>query len=340
MKIFTLTVLLAAGLLAFGVARARPESQATPTASAPRTAAYTAPKTLASVALETGLVKWGRDLDAALAQSEATGKPVLVLFQEVPGCSGCQDFGRTVLSDPLLVEAIETEFLPVVVYNNRSSGSDPQLMKRFNEPAWNYQVIRFLNAQGKDILPRQDRVWTLGPVADRMAQALKKAQRPVPRYLESISLDNNETQHKTAAFAMYCYWTGEYRLGGLEGVASTEAGWFDGHEVTRVRYDPKLLSLDTLAQTARAADCGDKLYTPEGTQVQAMPSGTLGAGYRLAKASDQKKQLARWPEIHKVPGLNATQLTKINALAPGSRDAARSWLSPRQNAFLDRSAAR
>ncbi len=342
MKTLPLVALLTAGLLALGVARAWSESTrgAAANTSLPPLPSYTPPNAIAASATEIGQVRWGRDLDAALAQSDASGKPVLVLFQEVPGCAGCQDFGREVLSDPLLVEAIETEFLPVVVYNNRSSGPDPALMKRFQEPAWNYQVIRFLNAEGHDILPRQDRVWTLGGVAQRMTQALTKAQRPVPRYLESVAMVHNQGQQKTAAFAMYCYWTGEYELGGLDGVVSTEAGWFDGHEVTRVRYDPSRLPLDTLAQKAAAAKCGDKLYTPEGTRVQGMPSGTLGRGYRLASESDQKRQLSRWPEIHQVPGLNAAQLTKINAMAPSSREIARTWLSPRQNALLDRISAR
>ncbi len=34
---------------------------------------------------EVGNVNWGRDFDAALQMSAASGKPVLVLFQEVPG---------------------------------------------------------------------------------------------------------------------------------------------------------------------------------------------------------------------------------------------------------------
>ena len=34
---------------------------------------------------ELGLVHWKRDFDAALAESKSGGKPVLVLFQEVPG---------------------------------------------------------------------------------------------------------------------------------------------------------------------------------------------------------------------------------------------------------------
>jgi hypothetical protein len=35
--------------------------------------------------IELGRVNWGRDLDVAKTRSRETGKPVLVLFQEVPG---------------------------------------------------------------------------------------------------------------------------------------------------------------------------------------------------------------------------------------------------------------
>ncbi|MDF1712176.1 MAG: hypothetical protein P1U90_08045 [Akkermansiaceae bacterium] len=38
-----------------------------------------------SQAVELGTVKWSRDLDATLAASKKSGKPVLLLFQEVPG---------------------------------------------------------------------------------------------------------------------------------------------------------------------------------------------------------------------------------------------------------------
>ncbi|MDJ0803309.1 MAG: hypothetical protein QNI89_09415 [Desulfobacterales bacterium] len=35
--------------------------------------------------VEVGTVQWGRNFDAALKMSAESGKPVLVLFQEVPG---------------------------------------------------------------------------------------------------------------------------------------------------------------------------------------------------------------------------------------------------------------
>ena len=137
--------------------------------------------------IEAGNVRWGRDLDAALENSAKTGKPVLVLFQEIPGCSGVQKFGREVLTNPSLVEAIENEFLPVLVYNNRKGGMDEKHLKRFQEPAWNYQVIRFLNAEGRDVIPRKDRIWTTSGVASRMVEALIATNRGVPEYLKALA---------------------------------------------------------------------------------------------------------------------------------------------------------
>ena len=66
--------------------------------------------------IEVGDVQWGRDLESALKNSADTAKPVLVLFKEIPGCSGKRKFGREVLTQPSLVEAIENEFHPVPDY--------------------------------------------------------------------------------------------------------------------------------------------------------------------------------------------------------------------------------
>ena len=59
---------------------------------------------------------------------------------------------------PLLVEAIEDQFVPLLVYNNQES--DSALLKSFGEPAWNNPVLRFLDHQGRDLIPRKDGVWT------------------------------------------------------------------------------------------------------------------------------------------------------------------------------------
>lgn len=136
--------------------------------------------------VEVGKVAWGRDLQAALRAGERSGKPVFALFQEVPGCMGCKQFGRDVLSDPLIVRAIETEFTPLLIHNN-GSGADAEVVQRYGEPAWNYQVVRFLDAQGRDIIPRKDHVWEAAPLAERMIATLEKAGRTAPEYLKAVA---------------------------------------------------------------------------------------------------------------------------------------------------------
>ncbi|MDJ0808944.1 MAG: hypothetical protein QNJ48_15470 [Desulfobacterales bacterium] len=91
------------------------------------------------------------------------------------------------LTNPQLVKAIEEEFIPMLVYNNRSGGMDRELLERYGEPTWNFQVIRFLDAEGEDIIPRKDRVWTTSGVARRMVKTLRVVKRPVPDYLENLA---------------------------------------------------------------------------------------------------------------------------------------------------------
>ena len=128
-----------------------------------------------------------------------------------------------------MVEAIEDLFVPVLVYNNKSS--DSALLKKFNEPSWNNPIVRFLNGSGSDLIPRKSGVWTIGPMAARMVATLKAANREVPSYLSNLAIDPSSLE--TATFAMSCYWTGEARLGAIDGVMTTTAGWtgFRGRSV-------------------------------------------------------------------------------------------------------------
>ena len=290
--------------------------------------ALSLPSLGASNPVEAGDVLWGRDFEGALARSSETGRPVLVLFQEIPGCEGCQKFGREVLRHPLIVEAMEDLFHPVLVYNNRDGGKDKELLERYEEPSWNYQVIRFLGSDGKDVIPRKDRVWSTSGVAWRMIEALEASGRAVPLYLRAVALEESTSELATAAFAMHCFWVGEMEIGKVPGVVATEAGWLEGKEVTRVTYDPSSVSLSALREAAEKAECADKTYEPG-------RDGLL-AGYSVAKESDQKRQLMRWEALKKVKNLTPMQLTKLNAFATVDMDAALEWLSPRQRRALER----
>jgi hypothetical protein len=290
--------------------------------------------------IETGLVQWGRNFEEGLRRSEREDKPVLALFQEVPGCSGTQEFGKEVLSNPLLVEAIENEFIPILIYNNRG-GRDAELLARYHEPSWNFQVIRFLDSSGKDIIPRRDRIWTLGGVARRMAEALKKAGRHVPLYLQGLANEHDNPGIRKTAFAMFCFWTGEMKIGGFDGVVKTEAGYYRGREVTQVWYDERLISLEDLVQKAAEVNCADAVYVrtaQERARIKRLTGLRLQTHlfdtehYRKAGTSDQKKQIQGSPFTHL--DLTPFQITKINAFAPVNRKKALKYLSPGQAARL------
>jgi len=60
---------------------------------------------------ELGVVSWYRDYDQALKIAQSQNKSVLILFQEIPGCSTCRNYGHNVLSHPMLAEAIQDLFV-------------------------------------------------------------------------------------------------------------------------------------------------------------------------------------------------------------------------------------
>ena len=232
----------------------------------------------------------------------------------------------------MLKEAIEESFVPVMVPNNQS-GASAEIVKRFKEPAWNYQVIRFLNADAGDIIPRKDKVWTLEGVAGRMVSALEAGNRSVPAYLTTLAAPKGEVGE--VAFAMHCFWTGEANLGGLDGVLRTEAGWLQGREVTRVWFDRGVLDFERLLEAARIFECARAVFSDgEEERELARSKGKLPVGsmegYRVAKASDQKRQIPGTP----VAGLelNPRQATKVNAWVRRDLEKALEWLSPGQRA--------
>ncbi|MFO1030141.1 MAG: VPGUxxT family thioredoxin-like (seleno)protein, type 2 [Planctomycetota bacterium] len=269
---------------------------------------------------ELGKVTFGRDLDAALATSKQTGRPVFLLFQEIPGCATCTGFGKDVLSHPLLVEAIEREFVPVVVRNN-VEGPEGEIRKRFVEPAWNNPVVRFLDGQQRDLLPRRDGVFDPHGIATRMAEALAAAKRPLPGYLQ-IARDESDRRTERAVFAMHCFWEGEAVLGALDGVVATRSAFHDGAEVVEVTFLPARIGREPLTQAAAAKSCRP----------------VVADAVKAAPSSDQQHALGG-TLYGKLP-LTPMQRTKVHAAltlagAAAERDAD-AWLSPSQVAELAR----
>ena len=127
-------------------------------------------------------------------------------------------------------------------------------------------------------------------------------------------------------------------LGQIEGVVRTEAGFFEGREVTLVEYDPARVSLDNLAGQAKRAGVADRIHLPAGSKPAsgAIAGVTIGApldrNYRPAPASDQKKQIAGTPFAQLK--LTPEEATKVNAFLRVNPAKALEWVPAAQRASL------
>ena len=287
---------------------------------------------------ELGAVHWARDLDSALAQAKACDKPVMLLFQEIPGCDGCQMFGDQPLSHPLLVEAIETLFVPVAIHNNKP-GHDAQVLARFDEPASNYPVMRFLNAAGKDIVPRQDQIYSVHDVAKRLIETLATADRAVPEYLRIAMIESEARRdHREGlTFAMHCFWEGQASLGAIDGVISTTAMFYDKQEAVEVVFDPTIVSIEELVAAADKAQCATNVYAHGDVQLvharQVVGDRASAAKSRASAAPSKDQDYWLAQSAYRWLPLTPMQRTKVNAALHLETDA-NSFLAPSQIALV------
>ncbi|MCR9098025.1 MAG: thioredoxin family protein [bacterium] len=287
---------------------------------------------------ELGEVAWLRNYDEAARSSADSGKPVFLLFQEVPGCATCVNFGGEVLSHPRLVEAIEDEFVPLAILNN-VGGHDREVLRRFGEPAWNNPVVRFVDARGNDLLPRRDRVWTDEAVATRMIDALEASGRAVPRYVASLRDELAPARIERATLSMACYWVGEACLGGIDGLLSSRAGHLGGREVVEVRFDPTRVSYAQLLRKAFRNGCADGVFAHDDAQLaiaKAIYPGTARRAPGIARDASDRDQLFHLKRFPALAALEATpaERLRLNHAAWKKQDPT-PLLSPRQREALN-----
>ena len=284
---------------------------------------------------ELGAVHWLRDIDVAVAQSKEKNKPILILFQEVPGCSTCRNYGNSSLSHPLLVEAMESLFIPLAIHNNKG-GEDAKVLKYFGEPAWNNPVVRIVNNSKKDLIRRVNGNYSKWGLADAMIRALDNTGTVAPRYLEFLAqeLAAEKTGTKTATFGMYCFWSGEKEIGSLDGVTATKPGFMGGREVVQVNYNPDVISYDDLAEKAKNARCNSHIYTNDASE-KAIAKKVVGESsisneskFRLDK--DVKYYLSK-THYRFVP-MTEMQAARVNSQI-GQGKSFTDYLSPRQIAL-------
>ncbi len=264
---------------------------------------------------ELGDVSWLRDFGQAQALARTDGKPILLLFQEVPGCSTCVNFGHDVLSHSLMVEIIEEHFVPLAILNNHP-GSDAEVLRQFGEAAWNNPVIHFVTADGKPVVERlANRYDPLG-LFSKIGQVMERGGIAIPQWFTMLGRDLvvEAGLAETATFTTPCFWSGETSLAQHPSVITTDAGWVDGEEVVRVQFDPSGNGRSHLIEHARTEG-----FAPIG-----------GGGFEV----DREPQFyLRKTSMRYLP-LSPAQRTAINLAVPYDGNA-KGMLSPRQRAWLN-----
>ncbi|MGF1511963.1 MAG: VPGUxxT family thioredoxin-like (seleno)protein, type 2 [Myxococcota bacterium] len=284
----------------------------------------------ASTHPELGAVDWGRDLARARARARETSKPILILFDEVPGCQTCVRYGQAVLTHPLLVDAAETEFVPLAVFNNLG-GEDRKVLQAFGEPSWNNPVVRVVDANLKPLAPRLAGNYDVSGLAQTMVAALKAHSRPVPPYLASLPVASRPPR---AIFSMYCFWTGEACIGDIEGVVATRTGFLGGREVVEVSFDPGGVSRSELYRRVARKGCATHVFVRnEEERREAEPSfrAITVSDDRLRGSPKDDKHALRRSAARYLP-LTPGQASRVNArIAEG--EAIEDLLSPSQRSL-------
>ncbi len=266
---------------------------------------------------ELGKVSWYRDYDTALKLAQQENKPILILFQEVPGCMTCRNYGHNVLSHPLMIEAIENEFIPLAIFNNKT-GKDRDILNLYNEPTWNNPVVRIVNSKGVDLVNRVARNYSSKALYEAMTKALKRKGKKIPKYIQVLGeeVTSQNITLKETYYKMYCFWSGEGFLGSIDGVVSTKAGFMNG-EVVKVTYNPLKLSHETLQKLARTKNM---TYVPK-------------TNFRWS--SPDEDYYIQHSSLKYIP-LTEIQRTKINSAIINKEDPL-SFLSPKQLKWLQHS---
>ncbi len=286
--------------------------------------------------VELGHVDWIRNFDEAKTKAVKENKPLLVFFQEVPGCSTASGYGKRVMTHPLIIEAVESLFVPVAIYNN-VGGHDREILNSFKEPSWNNPVVRIITPGGEPLSPRLNGDYTRLGLVNNMVTALKNSKKPVPPYLEILQkeLSVKNTRKDSAVFSMYCFWTGEAGLGNIDGVVSTKPGFMGGREVVLVEFDRNVITYKELVDMAKKKNVSKSVFVKNKAEREAAEQ-LLGSGSVLEAGtfrSDSEPKYYMSKTVYKYVPMTDLQSSLVNS-AIGNRISPDRYLSPRQLELL------
>jgi len=281
---------------------------------------------------ELGNINWNRNYEEAISMAKSEDKPVFILFQEVPGCVTCRNYGNNLLTHPLIVETIETYFIPLAIYNNKG-GSDAEILKKFDEPSWNNPVSRIINPNSeKDIVKRLNGRYDSNLVAF-ISNGIIESGNIVPEYLNLLYQEVSSIDLREIHLSMFCFWSGEKILGELHGVVSTNAGFMNGTEVVKVKYDANRVTEEKLISYASKQRCADAVYTNDKREEKAAQKYNIKTESEGKFRADGEPKYYIYKSQYRYLPMTKLQALKVNT-SISKHTLPERFLSPRQLELL------
>jgi hypothetical protein len=295
---------------------------------------------------EIGNLKFSFDAESwkqAKDESKRSNKAILILFHETAVHHTGHSL-ESVLSNPLLVEAVETYFVTVLVPKRATNLAERALLKKYGICGLKKtSVVRIVDYRGRDLAGKINcDEWNLACAVERalVARGLK-----VPTYLKLLVQEIDPATERVAVFGMSSFWEGEVAFAKCKRVISTRAGWMGSKQSVEVTYNPKTCPYRKLVQHAIKENAADVIYCVNGRQMRIANSEVrrackdsimVGRIHPLETISvldaDSKHYLSETALLY-VPLLRV-QAVKANLLI-SRNDAARckAILSPRQRSL-------
>lgn len=283
---------------------------------------------------ELGDVNWNRSFEEAKVMAIEQDKPIFILFQEVPGCATCRNYGNELLTHPFIVEAIETYFIPLAIYNNKK-GADGDILRKFGEPSWNNPVSRIIDPKSeKDLVKRLNGKYDMEGLLSFISNGVLESGALIPEYLDLLYREVSVTDLRETHLAMYCFWSGEKVLGSLDGVISTKAGFMNGSEVVKVRYDADRVSEEKLISFASENHCADRVYTIDKREEKAARKLNVKTKNVGSFRADAEPKYYIYKSNYKYLPMSSLQALKVN-IAMSKQLSPDRYLSPRQLVLME-----
>ena len=238
------------------------------------------------------------------------------------------------MTHPLVVEAIETYFVPLAIYNNKG-GSDADILRKFDEPSWNNPVSRIINPNSeKDITNRLNGKYDMAHLVSFISNGILESGKLIPEYLDVLYQEVTSVDLRETHLSMYCFWSGEKYLGALDGVVATKSGYMNGTEVVKVKYDASKVSEEILISYASKKQCADAVYTNDKREEKAAQKYKIMTRAEGKFRADGEPKYYIYNTDYKYIPMTSLQALKVNT-AISKQISPDEFLSPRQLELLE-----